>query len=150
MELQGLLTGDQIIYGLRGHSKNEIINELLIALAKCGKVKDRHLALKNVREREELLSTGMEGGLAIPHAKTDAVDELVVAFGLHKQGVDFNSIDGQDAHFIFLVLSPHDTSGPHIKALARISRKLKTEQVREQLKNAASKADIEKIFNITN
>lgn len=149
MELKGLLTSDQIIYGLRGHSKNEVINELLKTLAKCAKVKDRHLALKNVLEREDLLSTGMEKGLAIPHAKTDAVDELVVAFGLHKQGVDFNSIDGQPAHFIFLVLSPHDTSGPHIKALAQISRKLKTEQVRDQLKEASSLEEIEKIFNIT-
>jgi len=149
MELKGLLTSDQIIYGLRGHTRNEIINELLKALAKCGKVNDRQLALKNVLEREDLLSTGMEKGLAIPHAKTDAVDGLVVAFGLHKQGVDFNSLDGQAAHFIFLVLSPHDTSGPHIKALAQISRKLKTEQVRDLLKKADSTEDIEKIFNIT-
>jgi len=146
MDLTGLLSQGQIIYPLRGHTKNEIINELLIALAKSGRVSDRHLALNNVLEREKLLSTGLEKGLAVPHAKTDAVDELVIGFGLHKQGVDFESIDGQPAHFIFLVLSPHDSSGPHIKALARISRSIKEPSVRQELLEAGSAQDIEKIL----
>ena len=149
MELKGLLTTDQIIFPLQSHTKNEIINELLRVLAKCGKVTDRHLALKNVLTRENQLSTGMEKGLAVPHSKTNAVQELVVAFGLHKKGVDFESIDGQPAHFIFLVLSPHDTSGPHIKALAQISRRIKSAETREGLKNATSVKDIERILTQT-
>ena len=146
MDLKGLLDCDQIIDQLKGHTKNEIINELLKVLAKNAKVKDRQQALKDVLQREKLLSTGMENGLAIPHSKTDTVDNLVVAFGLHKQGVDFESIDGQPAHFIFLVLSPHDTSGPHIKALAHISRRLKAAQVREALLQASSAQEIEEIL----
>jgi fructose-specific phosphotransferase system IIA component len=149
MDLKELLSSDQIIYDLKAHTKNEIINELVKVLAKCAMVSDRHLALNNVLEREKLLSTGMELGLAIPHAKTDAVDDLVVAFGLHKQGVDFESIDGQPAHFIFLVLSPHDTSGPHIKALAQISRWIKKGSVRDDLIKAGSVEEIEKILTQT-
>ena len=149
MDLKGLLTSEQIVYDLNGHTKNEIINELIKVLAKCDRVNDRQLALKNVLEREKLLSTGMENGLAVPHAKTEAVAELVVAFGLHKQGVDFESLDGQPAHFIFLVLSPHDTSGPHIKALAYISRWIKHEQVRNELRQAGSAEEIEKILTET-
>jgi len=146
MDLKGLLTADQIIVSLQGHTKKEIINELLRLLEQNGKVKNRSQALNNVLEREDQLSTGMEKGLAVPHSKTDAVDELIVAFGLHKQGIDFESLDGQPTHFIFLVLSPHDTSGPHIQALAQISRRIRSDQVREELMKANSAMDIEKIL----
>jgi len=147
MYLTTLLTADQIVYNLKSKNKNEIINELIRALTKNEKVKDRQLALKNVLERESHLSTGMENGLAVPHSKTTAVDELVIAFGLHKSGVNFDSLDGKPAHFIFLVLSPIDTSGPHIQALAQISRKIKSPEIREQLLKANSADDIEKILS---
>jgi fructose-specific phosphotransferase system IIA component len=142
MDLEGLLQEDQVIHSLKSHTKNAVINELIQVLAKKGKVTDKHKAYKNIMERENLLSTGMEKGLAVPHAKTDAVDELVIAFGLQREGVDFQSLDGQPAHFIFLVLSPLDTSGPHIKALAQISRSIKSDQTREKLLQAASAGEI--------
>jgi len=147
MNLITQLTADQIVYDLKSKNKNEIINELIRALAKNEKVKDRQIALKNVLERESHLSTGMENGLAVPHSKTTAVDELVIAFGLHKSGVNFDSLDGKPAHFIFLVLSPIDTSGPHIQALAQISRKIKSPGIREQLLKATSAEDIIKILS---
>lgn len=149
MELKGLLTTDQIIYSLKGKRKNDIINELLQVLNKSGKLKDKHMALHSILSREDQLSTGMEHGLALPHAKTDAVDELVVAFGLHRKGVDFETIDGQSAHFIFLVLSPHNTSGPHIQALAQIARIMKPAETRKLLLNSKSAEDIERILTHT-
>ena len=146
MDLKGLLPQEQIICPLTSHTKKAVINELVQLLARQGIVKDKQLAYNDVMEREKQLSTGLEKGLAVPHSKTDAVDELVIAFGLNPQGVDFDSIDGQPAHFIFLVLSPHDTSGPHIKALARISRSIKSDQTRSALLQAASAEEIEKIL----
>lgn len=146
MELKGLLTADQIIYSLKGKRKNDIVNELLQILNKSGKLKDKHMALQSILSREDQLSTGMEHGLALPHAKTDAVDELVIAFGLHRKGVDFETIDGQPAHFIFLVLSPYDTSGPHIQALAQIARIMKPAETRKKLLNSKSAEDIESIL----
>jgi nitrogen PTS system EIIA component len=142
MYLKGLLPEDQVIHSLKSHSKNAVINELVQLLAKKGKVTDKQRAYKSVLEREQQLSTGMEKGLAVPHSKTDAVDDLVIAFGLHRDGVDFQSLDGQPAHFIFLVLSPYDTSGPHIKALAQISRSIKSDQTREKLLQADSAGEM--------
>jgi len=99
--------------------KDTAIRELIDLLAAAGDLNDPELAYQDVLSRETYLSTGMEHGLAVPHAKSDAVAEMTVAFGLHKTGLDFNALDGEPTHFIFLVLSPRATSGPHIQLLAR-------------------------------
>ena len=114
----------------------------MFLLDKKGLLSDKALAFADILRREKNLSTGMENGLAIPHAKSDSVDRLVVAFGIHPKGIDFESLDGKPAHFIFLVMSPRDTSGPHIQALARIARFLKDEQVREKLSNVKSDDEV--------
>ena len=118
MKLSELLTADVITASLKSSNKKNIIYDLLDLLYKNGFVKNREQALEDILAREKHLSTGMENGLAVPHAKSDSVEKLVVAFGLHPDGIEFESLDGKPAHYIFLVMSPRDTSGPHIQALA--------------------------------
>ena len=133
MKLIELLVKEQIEPNLKGENKFQIIEELIDRLNSNQQVKNRDQALEDVLAREGYLSTGLENGLAIPHAKTDGVDKLVISFGIKRDGVDFESLDGKPASLIFLVLSPRDTSGPHIQALATISRNLKDKTIREMI-----------------
>ncbi len=145
MNLSKMLSAERIVF-LKGSNKPSVIAELTDLLHRDKALKDRDMALRDVMARENYLSTGMEHGLAVPHAKTDAVDELVVSFGLHREGLDFESLDGRPAHFIFLVLSPRNTSGPHIQALARITRGLKDEQTRRALLRARDREELTRIL----
>ena len=147
MKLSEFITENLISADLSGKTKFQLIEELLDLLHYGGKVQDRDLALKDVLAREGYLSTGLENGLAIPHAKTDGVSELVMAFGLKKDGVEFESLDNKPAHLIFLVLSPRDTSGPHIRALATITKNLKDAKRRKSLLKAQSAGEIKKMFD---
>ncbi len=147
MNLAELLTTDLIAAPLKSIHKKGIIEELLDLLDKKGVIKNKVQALEDILTREKHLSTGMENGLAVPHAKSDSVDQLVVAFGIHPPGVDFETLDGKPAHYFFLVMSPRDTSGPHIQALASISRFLKNEKTRENLLKVKSIEEIVDIFN---
>jgi fructose-specific phosphotransferase system IIA component len=146
MAIGDLLTADLIKESLNGANKYDVIEELLDLLVNNGDVIDRQLALDDLFEREHYLSTGLENGLAVPHAKSSAVNKLMVAFGLSKQGLDFDSLDGKPAFFIFLVLSPRDTSGPHIKILAQISRNFREEKTSEELLQASSREQILEII----
>ncbi len=145
MKLYEFLPVEHIESDLKGQTKFQIIEELLDLLDKNGRLVDREVALQDVLAREGYLSTGLENGLAIPHAKTDGVNGLEIAFGVKKSGVDFESLDGKPAYLIFLVLSPRDTAGPHIQTLAVISRNLKKKEIRDMLLAAKTR---EEIFDI--
>lgn len=147
MKLAEYLPANHIKAQLSGSNKIEIIEELLTVMKEQELINDYEKALEDVLAREGYLSTGLENGLAIPHAKTDGVSKLTIVYGQKKEGVDFESLDAKPAHLIFLVLSPRDTSGPHIQALAVISRNLKNAENREKLKRAESAAEIAKIFS---
>lgn len=146
MKLSDYIPADHIIHDLVGNTKIEIIEELLGRMKDLKLIDQYELALNDILDREGYLSTGLENGLAIPHAKTDSIDKLAIVFGLKKDGAPFESLDGKPAENIFLVLSPKDTSGPHIQALALITRNLKDAQVREKIKNSNSAESIESIF----
>ena len=147
MKLSDLLPESHISANLTGKNKFQLIEELMDLLHESGKILDREIALKDVIAREGYLSTGLENGLAIPHAKTDGVDQLVMSFGINHEGVDFESLDNKPAQLVFLVLSPRDTSGPHIRALAAITKNLKDTKQRKNLLSAQSAEDIKTIFN---
>lgn len=146
MILHEHLPASHITTDLKGETKFQIIEELLDLLDENKHLLNRDQALEDVLARESYLSTGLENGLAIPHAKTDGVQELMATFGMKKNGVDFESLDGKPANLIFLVLSPRDTSGPHIQALAIIARTLKDKKIRERLLNAGSPDDVADII----
>jgi len=146
MKLIDYLPKMNIILYLKGKTKLEIIEELLSQMDKLGLITDYHAALHDILAREANHSTGLENGIAIPHAKTEATEKLCMVFGLKKEGVDFKTLDDKPAYLFFLVLSPLNTSGPHIQALALITRNLKNFEMREKIKNCSSAAEIVQIF----
>lgn len=131
---------------LKSTTKEGVIRELSVLLAKAGIVKDEKALVKVLLDREALGSTGIGQGVGIPHGKSANVKELVAAFGISKKGVDFNALDGEPVHIFFLLLAPEDSAGPHLKALARISRLLKDKYVRENLIRAQEGEEIVRIL----
>lgn len=122
MALIDQITEDVIKVPMESTNKNEVLQELLDLLVNAGTVKDRDEAYNALLERESKGSTGLEKGIAVPHAKTEAVDNLTVAIGLAPDGIDFQAIDGQPSKIFFLLLAKPDQSGPHIEALSEIAR----------------------------
>jgi PTS system nitrogen regulatory IIA component len=129
-------------------NKKDIIQELTELLVKAGelKPKTKDAAVKILLNREALGSTGIGQGVAIPHGKCEHVKELVGAFGISKKGINFDSLDGEPAYIFFLLLAPIESSGPHLKALARISKLLKDKYFRDSLKNAENEKTLLKII----
>jgi fructose-specific phosphotransferase system IIA component len=146
MKLIDYLPKKNIILNLSGKTKLEIIEELLSQMDKLGLVQDYDTALHDILAREANHSTGLENGIAIPHSKTEATEKLCMVFGLKKEGVDFKTLDDKPAHLFFLVLSPLNTSGPHIQALALITRNLKNFETRENIKKCNTTSEIVQIF----
>ncbi|MCM8780929.1 MAG: PTS sugar transporter subunit IIA, partial [Candidatus Omnitrophica bacterium] len=101
--------------------------------------------IEAIMAREALGSTAIGQGVAIPHAKSDCVSKLVATFGLSKKGIDFDSLDGEPVYIFFLLIAPQDSAGPHLKALARISRLLKDKYFRDSLRTCT---DVESIIKI--
>jgi len=131
--LSELLELKTIAPRLKAKTKEDALKELVDILGAAGKITDRAEALRAIREREELMTTGIGLGIALPHGKTPAASELVAAFGRSAEGIDFRSLDGKPAQIFFILLSPPDCTGPHVRALASISRLLKDKAFRDKL-----------------
>jgi len=145
MRLMDFLIADAIEPNMKSTAKTDAIRELVAMLKRAGAISSEDSVAKVVLEREELGSTGIGEGIAVPHGKCDDVDGLVAAFGRSEKGIDFESIDNQPVHLLFLLVAPSDSAGPHLMALARISRLLKNRDFRKGLINAESKTEILKI-----
>lgn len=146
MKLTDVLKPDCVKVPLAARDKTQAIAELVDLLDKAGAIRDREAVLQSVVEREARRSTGIGHGLAIPHGKSTACDELVMAIGKPAEPIDFESIDGQPAQIIVLLASPVDQTGPHIQALARISRIMTIESVRSDMYNAESADELYRII----
>jgi len=148
MQTMDFLNPKAITTNLQANDKKGIIKELLDLLIKAGDIdsKDKDALLDVILEREALGSTGIGLGIGIPHGKSERVKNLVASFGVSAKGIDFDSLDGDPSHIFFLLLAPQDTAGPHLKALARISRLLKEKYIREALKKSADPKDVLKII----
>jgi PTS system nitrogen regulatory IIA component len=144
--LTDLLPAAQILPDLNARTKTEVLAELCAPALLA--VPELSLApLMNVlQERERLGSTGIGDGIAIPHGKLALLRHLLLIFGRSRPGVEFDSLDGKPAHLFFLVLAPGDSAGMHLKALARISRLLKSQTMRNQLMQAAGAEQIWEII----
>ena len=110
---------------LQASEKQEILRELVDVLADVKDIGDKKVILKALLERESLGSTGIGQGIAIPHGKTDKIKELVSVLAISKKGVNFEALDGENVYIFFLLVAPKDAAGPHLKALAQISRMLR-------------------------
>ncbi len=146
MKLMDFLISDAIEPDMQSTTKADSIRELVALLKKAGAVADEHAVAEAILDREELGSTGIGEGIAVPHGKSDAVDELVASFGRSERGIDFESMDNQPVHLFFLLVAPQNVAGPHLMALARISRLLKNRDFRRSLMDASNKEELLKAF----
>ncbi len=146
MKIGEFLNEKAITANLKATTKEGIINELVDILAKAEGIKNKEELIRVLMNRESLGSTGIGQGVGIPHGKTNAAKRLVAAFGIAHQGVNFDALDGEPVFIFFLLLAPEDSAGPHLKALARISRLLKDKYFRESLKQLTDEKTILKLI----
>ncbi len=146
MSFKKILKNSSFRVELNGNTKNEIIEEMIDMMVADGKIQNRGQALQAVVERENKMSTGMQHGIAIPHGKTNAVDELVVAMATKKKGIDFGALDGKPCRIFVMTISPMAKSGPHISYLSDISKLLNNADIREQLLNAETEEEMKRIL----
>jgi fructose-specific phosphotransferase system IIA component len=138
MELSKVLTPERIRVPLEADDKNGVITQLIDVLDQTGGLRDRDIALEAVLKREAERTTGIGYGLAIPHGKSDGCSKLVIAAGKPAKPVDFQSLDGRPVTFVVLLVSPPDQTGPHIQALAKISRLMNIEEFRSAIDKATT------------
>ena len=136
--LADLLDARRVKVPLTSRSKDDVLRELVeLAAGEHGSAIAEAI-LTSVREREKLLSTGIGSGVAIPHGTTPHIDQLVMAAGVARDPIDFDALDGKPVELFFMLIGPESASGAHVKALSRISRILRREGLRRDLRNAAS------------
>lgn len=145
MKILDVLHKEAIIPDLKSRTKTEVLDELVVPVARLAGV-SREQLVKVLLERERLGSTGIGGGIGIPHGKLKDLDNLIIGFGLSRKGVDFESLDGAPTRIFFLLVTPENSTGLHLKMLARISRVLKNEPFRERLLQAGDSDEIYRII----
>ncbi|PLX96852.1 MAG: PTS fructose transporter subunit IIA [Desulfuromonas sp.] len=148
MNIVELLDPAAVESDIRSVTKDEVLAEMTDVLLRSAEQLDRDDVLSVLKERERLGSTGIGEGVAIPHGKLKNIDQLILAFGRSRKGVDFDSMDGKPAHLFFLLLAPEESISVHLKTLARISKLLKDTQVRDQLLMAGSSDEIYEIIRV--
>lgn len=146
MKIMDFLNPEAITLDIKSKKKRDVVAELVELLAKTGEIKNKDDLVKILMARETLGSTGIGQGIGIPHGKSANAKRLIAAFGLSKEGVNFESLDGEPTHIFFLLVAPEESAGPHLKALARISRLLKDKFFRDTLLKAKDEKEIIKII----
>ena len=133
MKITDILKKEHIIKDLNSFDKKNVLDELSSFLEDKGEITSKENLLAALIEREKLGSTGIGENVAIPHAKISEIDKIITVFGRSKNGVEFESLDQKPVNFIFLVIAPENSTGQHLKALARISRLFKNPSLRESV-----------------
>jgi PTS system nitrogen regulatory IIA component len=146
MYLSELLNDDAISLTLKARDKESCIKELVQLLEAAHGVNTKGEILSKVLQRESMMSTGIGNGVAIPHGKTRLLDHLVAACGVAPGGMEFDSMDGEPASLFVLLVSPESLRGPHVKALANVSRLLKEESVRAALRQSQTPQEFLKVL----
>lgn len=148
MKIADFLSKKAVTADLKAAKKEDVLKELvdLLAVSEDIEKKNRNKLVEQLMNREALGSTAIGQGVGIPHAKSECVNKLVAGFGISQRGVDFDSLDGEKVYIFFLLIAPIDSAGPHLKALARISRLLKDKYFRDSLKECKDEKSILKII----
>lgn len=147
MKICDILSVDLIKAEIESTNKEDVISELIDLYTGRPEVKDLDEIKKSVLEREKIMSTGVGKGFAIPHAKTSSVKGIIASFGKSNKDIDFNALDGEPVHLVFVLVGQDNLVGPHIKLLSRISRMMNKDEFREALLNAKTSEEIYEIFN---
>ncbi len=146
MKITDFLTPEMVLPNLRGQNKAEVLREL----AECLCAQHREIPVDDLAavlsERERLGSTAIGDGIAIPHGKLGNVTRILGTFGRHRDGVDFESLDGNPTHLFFMLVAPEDSTSLHLKALARVSRLFRDHSFREKLLGAEDAAALFKLI----
>jgi mannitol/fructose-specific phosphotransferase system IIA component (Ntr-type) len=146
IKLSDFCTERTIRTGLVGKKKKEAIAELVGCLAEAGLVTDEQGLLKAVLAREKIQSTGLGGGVAIPHARAGHIRRIVMAVGRSEEGVDFSALDNKPVHLVFLVAAPDESARPYIQTVAKVARLLKTPPYKDLMLMAADSAGIARLI----
>jgi PTS system nitrogen regulatory IIA component len=141
MRILDVLHKDSILVDLKSSDKKGVLEELVSPVARLAQVDAEDLA-RVLMDRERLGSTGIGGGIGIPHGKLKDLKSLVLGFGVSRKGVDFESMDGRPTHIFFLLVTPENSTGLHLKLLARISKILKNDPIKERLLRASSSDEV--------
>lgn len=142
MKLPEIITENNIIPELRAKDKKGVLEELAEAISRHEPSINKGALVKVLVERERLGSTGIGDGVAIPHGKMNGVSRPIISFGRSKQGLDFDSMDGQPAHLFFLLIAPEDSSSVHLQVLAKIAKILKNRDFRKKLMEPGTKKEL--------
>jgi mannitol/fructose-specific phosphotransferase system IIA component (Ntr-type) len=148
MKFADFVSTESICAEITAFTKEGVIEELVGALVSSGQIKedDKESIVKAIMKREELGSTGIGRGVAVPHTKHPSVNRLIGTVGISAEGVDFNSLDGEKVELFFLLVSPPDRPGDHLRALENISRQLRDAMFCKFLKQAKSSADVAQLL----
>jgi fructose-specific phosphotransferase system IIA component len=146
MKISDILTENLVATGLPGSSKEEVIDAMIGIVASSPLVLDTDKVRQAILDRERIMSTGVGNGFAIPHGKTDAVSDIVAAFAVTAEPIDYQSLDEKPVRLVFLLVGKDSMVGPHIKLLSRISRLMNREEFRQRLLEAPSARAILEMF----
>ncbi len=146
MKISDILDESLVKTNLPGKTKDEIISQMVDLVGTSKKVLDKEKVKDAIFEREKIMSTGVGNGFAIPHGKTDAVSDIVAAFAITAEPIDYQSLDEQPVRLVFLLVGKDSMVGPHIKLLSRISRLMNKEEFRKKLLSATSPKEVLEIF----
>ena len=140
--LEEMLTRECINLNLKAKTKEEVIDEIINMLDKAGRLNDKEEYKKEILKRESQSSTGLEEGIAIPHAKTKAVKVPSIAFGRSLKGVDYESLDGEPSKLFFMIAAPANATDSHIEVLSKLTTLLLDDDLRESLLNAKTEDEV--------
>ena len=146
MQLVDVLKENMIFLNFEANNKEEAIEKFINSLEKTGTIKEPNALKDALLERENLGTTGIGQGIAMPHARSSAIKDLTVAFFRSEKGIDFKSMDSEPVHLVFLLLAPVTAGGPYLKLLAKISRLLRGDDFRTALMEAKDVSSVLQII----
>ena len=146
MKISEILNEKLIKININAKDKTDAINQMIDLAVNSGNIINLEKVKECVFERERLVSTGVGKGFAIPHGKTDEIKDMIAAFGILSEPIDFDSIDGENVNFIFLLVGKDSLLNAHIKLLSRISRLMNKDEFRVKLLQAPNEAEVLKLF----
>ena len=142
MKLSDILTTERIIINLNGKDKYDVLEKMVKVVKNSDKVTDENDLLKKVIEREKIKSTGIGGGIGIPHAQTPGVTDIIACLGVTEQGIEFNAIDGKPVHLVFLIATKERTNSTYLGLLSRIARLFIDELFKQRVIKSVSPSEI--------
>jgi len=146
VKISEIIPGGAIKTAMEASEKEEAFEELVDLLVECGGISDREAALGAIRRREQMGSTGIGDGVAIPHGKDATITELIGALGISRNGIEYGGVDGKPVRVVFLLLARTDNPGPHIQALAQIAQLIQASGFMDRIQKAADTKEVLEII----